>query len=80
MRQVLQLQAHRASATVRAVCNALYRISQFRYFLPELAHFSLQGVSDKGSEFRHIILSQLHVFLAVIRLQTLYFLAMLFAV
>ncbi len=39
-----------------------------------------QGVSDKGSEFRHIILSQLHVFLAVVRLQALHLLPMLLAV
>jgi hypothetical protein len=55
-------------------------MAQLCYFCPELAYFPLQGLSDIGTELRHIILTQIHVLLAIVRLQTLYFLPVLLAI
>ena len=65
---------------MRTHVNSLYRMTQFCHFLPELAYFPLQGLSDVGSPLRHVIPTQVHVLLAVVRLQALYLLPMLFAV
>ena len=48
-RDTLQLLAHRAMATVRAVSDALNRILQLRHLLPQLAYLPLQGLSDVGA-------------------------------
>lgn len=45
-----------------------------------LPHLSLQGLSDVGAPLRHVILAQLHVFLAVVSFETLHLLPMLLAV
>ena len=67
-RDTLQLLAHRAMATVRAVSDALNRILQLRHLLPQLAYLPLQGLSDVGAPLGHIVAAQVHVLLAVVRL------------
>ena len=65
---------------MRTHVNSLYCMPQFRYFLPEFANFPLQGLSDVGSPLRHVIPTQVHVFLPVVRFETLHLLPVFLAV
>ena len=52
-----------------ASVDSLYCMAQMCYLCPKLAHFPLQGLSDVGAPLRHVILTQVHVLLAVVGLQ-----------
>lgn len=65
---------------MRTVANVLNRITQFCHFLSQFPDLLLQGLSNVGLEFCYIVLTQVHILLAVIRLQTFHLLAVLMAV
>lgn len=54
LRLTLQLVKHRTVRAMRAVADALYRIPQPGYFLPQFVHLALQGLTSSSSSLQGI--------------------------
>ena len=71
-RLTLQPVHNRVAVAMRASLDSLYRMAQLCHFATELAHLPLQGLSDVGPPLRHVILTQVHVLLPVVRHQAIH--------
>jgi hypothetical protein len=75
-----ELTPDRTLIPMRTVANTFNRITQFRHFLSQFPDLLLQGLSYISLEFSNIVFTQVHILLAVIRLQAFHLLAVLMLV